>query len=87
MALRPVECKYQPWPEMVERLELLLKEAKDGELRSFGYVVERRNGDCGNFAFQDVGSNAFKFAGLIVALLHRVTTRYLVSDSYSEKLE
>jgi hypothetical protein len=77
VSIKAVPCQYEPWPELVSKLESLLEEAKRGDLRSFGYACERRNGDCGQYAFHDVGSNAFKLVGIIEALKASVVRRYL----------
>jgi hypothetical protein len=72
-----VPLTRQAWDELVSCLEEKLAQAKAGNISAFAYVIEYANGDVGNHAYHNMGSNVYKMVGAIEALKIRVCNRHL----------
>lgn len=82
-----VPLQRQPFEEVVACLREKLAQAERGEITAFAYVCEYHNGNVGQYAFHDKGSNIYKLVGVIEALKARLVKRYLGSSDDSENLD
>jgi hypothetical protein len=82
-----VPLQRKPYDALIACLREKLEQAERGELTAFAYVCEYVDGNVGQYAFHDVGSNVFKMVGILEALKVRIANRYLGSDEQSEQLD
>lgn len=82
-----VPLQRQPFEEVVACLREKLAQAERGEITAFAYVCEYQDGNVGQYAFHDRGSNIYKLVGAVEALKYRLTKRYLGSSDSGENLD
>lgn len=84
MELKCIKSELKPNQYLVDMLERILKEAKNGTLRSICAGGEYNNGDSGTFHVMDKGANPYQMMGLLTAEIQIILRAHEIIEDHIE---
>ena len=70
--LTTINRSFEPNTDLIERLEIVLQEARSGVIRSMVAVTERFNGACGEFLCISEDTDSIKILGSLSFVHHNI---------------